>query len=412
MNIWKFILDLAVFLLSLGVLIVVHEAGHLTMAKLFNVYCYEFSIGMGPALYQHRPRRKDGDKEGKNETVFSIRAIPMGGYVSMAGEEDEEGPKPAVDIPSRRTIEGISHPRKALIMVAGVFINFVLGYILFFCNYAFCPQPNIETNRITVAKDSILGKLKDNSGAPVIATGDSITSIQQVFVIDGVETVLDPVGVSDYTEVTDALTYVKYDKDGNIITAESYNPQSETDYRKVTLNYIRDESGEEKTLTVTTPAIDSGAKDADGNVIYAYDLLGVSVYQSRVNPGQAFVMAGQQWAYGCGAIFVALGQLFTPAGWSQVGGIISIFKVSSMATSSGLSVFFNLWGLISVNLAIFNLLPFPGLDGWQLAVTAIEGVSKKKVPAKFKQIASFVGMGLLVLLMIVLVVKDIFFPVI
>ena len=87
-----------------------------------------------------------------------------------------------------------------------------------------------------------------------------------------------------------------------------------------------------------------------------------------------------------------------------------MFKVSSMATAAGLSIFLQLWGLISVNLAIFNLLPFPGLDGWQLLVTCIEGVSKKKVPSKFKIIATYIGYALLMLLAIVLLFKDIFFP--
>lgn len=397
MQFLKFIADLLVFILSLGVLIIVHELGHLGVAKLFKVYCYEFSVGMGPALYQKKP------KKGKGETVFSIRALPIGGYVSMAGEEDEkeDGPRPEIVVPKERTIEGISHPRKALIMVAGVAVNFLIGYILFFCNYAFCPQPNLEVNNITVMKNSAVAELG-------LKTGDRVTALQQDFVIDGKDVVQAKTEVESYTEISDILSCYELDKNGNIIADTDYRPLTADDYRLITLTVIR----KGQTSAETLAPIRTGTteiKDGD-KTTYEYDKIGISAYKSYVGLGNAFVLAGKQWAIGCGAIFVALGQIFTPAGWSQMGGVVSMFKISSMATQSGLSVFFNLWGLISVNLAIFNLLPFPGLDGWQLVVTGIEGVSKKKVPAKFKQIASIVGLVLLFGLMIVLLVKDIFFP--
>ena len=77
MSVWQWILSIVLFIFSLGVLIVIHELGHFSMAKLFNVYCQEFSIGFGPALLHKR-------KKGK-ETSFSIRAVPLGGYVSKIG---------------------------------------------------------------------------------------------------------------------------------------------------------------------------------------------------------------------------------------------------------------------------------------------------------------------------------------
>lgn len=401
MNILKFILDILVFILSLGVLIIVHEAGHLTMAKLFKVYCYEFSIGMGPAIYKKKPKKK-GDKVGQGETIFSIRALPIGGYVAMAGEDDEENSpeKPDIVIPRERTIEGISHPRKALIMVAGVAVNFILGYILFFCNYAFCPQVMPELNEVNVAKDSLVATLG-------METGDKITEVSQTFYIDGVETKLDKVTTESYYDVSDALNY--YEKVGDEVKLD-YLPKSLTDYRVVELSTVK-KDGTVHNYTITTQAINNedAAKD-DSQPLYKYDLLGISATSQMVGFGNAFVYAGKAWANGCGAIFVALGQMFTPAGWSQMGGVVSMFKISSIATTNGLSVFFNLWGLISVNLAIFNLLPFPGLDGWQLLVTGIEGVTKKQLPKKFKTIASYVGLGLLMVLMVVLLFKDIFFP--
>ena len=89
-----FLFNLIVFVLLLSVIVIVHEFGHFITAKKFGVYCSEFSIGMGPVLYQ----RKFG------ETAFSIRLLPIGGYVAMAGEEGND----IVDVPYERTINGIT----------------------------------------------------------------------------------------------------------------------------------------------------------------------------------------------------------------------------------------------------------------------------------------------------------------
>ena len=117
------VLNIVIFIVSLGALIVIHELGHLSTAKLFKVYCYEFSVGMGPALFKHK--RKGG------ETIFSVRALPIGGYVAMAGEDMDDSEKDSdhseVVVPKERTIEGIARWKRVIIMGAGVFLNFILG---------------------------------------------------------------------------------------------------------------------------------------------------------------------------------------------------------------------------------------------------------------------------------------------
>ena len=91
-----------------------------------------------------------------------------------------------------------------------------------------------------------------------------------------------------------------------------------------------------------------------------------------------------------------------------MSGVIGIFDVSaSLYTNYTFATYLYFWGLISVNLAIFNLLPFPGLDGWQLLVTAIEGITRKKIPQKLKAIMSFVGLILLFALMAAIIVLDV-----
>ena len=107
-------------------------------------------------------------------------------------------------------------------------------------------------------------------------------------------------------------------------------------------------------------------------------------------------------------IFKSLGQLLTnAAAWKEVGGIIAVGVLTTRTLQQyGFGQFLFMWALISVNLGIVNLLPFPGLDGWQLLVTAIEGITRKEVPSKVKSIVSIIGIGLLFVLMIVIIVKD------
>ena len=108
------------------------------------------------------------------------------------------------------------------------------------------------------------------------------------------------------------------------------------------------------------------------------------------------------------ALFRAIGELIVkPASWQNVGGIIAVgYETTGVLQNFGFAKFLYVWGFISVNLAIFNLLPFPGLDGWQLLVLIVETVAHKKIPEKVKNIVSFIGLGLLLLLMGVIVIKD------
>ena len=103
---WDVIVNILYFLLSLTVLVSIHELGHLSMAKLFDVYCEEYSIGFGPKIVSIQP--KGFSRSGKpRETTFSIRCIPLGGYVAMAGEgmEDEESLK---QVPPHRFLQGVA----------------------------------------------------------------------------------------------------------------------------------------------------------------------------------------------------------------------------------------------------------------------------------------------------------------
>ena len=119
-----FIIGIIAFVVMLSVIVILHELGHFLVAKHFGVYCKEFSIGMGPCLYQ---------KQGK-ETAFSIRAIPFGGFVMMAGEEDgsqSEEDSWLKDVPENRRLNGIEKWKQVCIMIAGIVMNILLAWIIY-----------------------------------------------------------------------------------------------------------------------------------------------------------------------------------------------------------------------------------------------------------------------------------------
>lgn len=142
------VLYILLFIVCLSTLIMVHEAGHLVTAKIFKVYCFEYALGFGPRLLSF--------KRKKGETRFSIRAIPFGGFVSMYGEaNDVPNEFAGVEIDPSRSINNIKHWKRAIIMTAGILMNFILALFVFFIYEMAFPAYTARTAHITVRKDSI-----------------------------------------------------------------------------------------------------------------------------------------------------------------------------------------------------------------------------------------------------------------
>ena len=136
--------------------------------------------------------------------------------------------------------------------------------------------------------------------------------------------------------------------------------------------------------------------------------LDISLFTHQNNFGQVIQQTFTRFGESAILIFRAIGNLFIGRGWGDVGGIISIFSQSTaLLTNYNASFFIQMWAIISVNLAIFNLLPFPGLDGWQLVVLIVEAVAHKEIPTKVKSIISLVGIGLLLVFMVLILIKDV-----
>ena len=428
-----------VFILGLSLLITIHELGHFIVAKIFGVYCHEFSIGMGPKIFSIK----------KGETKYSVRWLPIGGYVSMAGEEvnsnikDEdpnvinaeiiekdaetneikEDEEEMPDIPYERTINGIKAWKRFLVIGAGVFMNFVLAYILFFIyivdvgladtnsfvevNYASTesevyafeeagiPEGKFKIDRV----ENRIVYVYEGNEVEIYLNDTETTTFDEASIALGVPA---SIGESVYTFTSDIVTtnednvikisfesdkyqikqYLKVYSEGNI-----YTPNRLISKLEFNLNT------EDNTYTILSSSMNKW---------------GYTQSSRDATIGECFKYAGQMEVQNGLAIFDALGKLFTKEGMNNVGGVIAMADASNTYLSYGFGYYMAFLGLISVNLGVMNLLPIPGLDGSQLLVIIIEGITRKKLPDKAKAIVNFIGLIFLMGLMILITIKDVF----
>ena len=412
------ILYIVLFIVCLSILIMIHELGHLAAAKAFKVYCFEYSIGFGPKLFSRK--RKNG------ETAFSLRAIPFGGFVSMYGEDV---PLPeGLEIPPERSLDGIKKWKKAIILVAGVTMNALLAIVIFLISNLCFQQISYSLNPVTISENSKVSEMISTGDIVEIETYESTDKkgekVENPLMVSGcyvitktgkvsykddtfdenVYVLLNPsIQSSDKLDWSYMLNYATVDENDKV--TKTYIPSVDVKSVSFVLKVTKDD--EDKTK-LDVPVTLNCLRDVDNNYYFESPGIGITKYQYWLGAkafGQTFVDFGTSST----AIVRAFGSLFvSQEARESVGGIIAIgFETTNILKNFGVNSFLRVWGLVSVNLAIVNLLPFPGLDGWQLLVLIVEGISKKKIPDKVKGIVSIVGLALLFGLMILLVVKDV-----
>jgi regulator of sigma E protease len=332
-----------------GLVVFVHELGHFIAAKLTGVYAPRFSIGFGPSLLKKRI----------GETEYVVAALPLGGYVRMASREDEAtafleggsensatrsanpedgfdpnamipfGPKP---IPESRWFESKPLVARLFIMLAGVTMNALLAYGIYvgLLLHSGMPTP------IPVAEGVIPGKPAALAG---IQAGDSIATLNGR-PLQGWETLLDSIGASAG--------------------------------RLVVLGIVRHGQPLEVRVTpVADVVIDprTGVKASLGRI-------GMMPSESFVpiSVPKAFATAWTLTIDNGGRIFSALGALAHGVGVRDLGGPIAIAQVSVQAARGGIEMLLSLVALISINVAVFNLLPIPILDGGQILLNVAETI--------------------------------------
>lgn len=327
------LLNIICIVLLFGLLIFAHELGHFILAKINNVKVEEFSIGMGPKIIS---------KKGK-ETVYSLRALPIGGYNKFLGDEGEcDDPRALINKPPLR---------KLSVIIAGPLMNLVLAVILL-----------ATVKMVTGNYVNVINEVQKNSPASKygIVSGDKILSINDK-------------KINDWSDVQTAILDSK---------------TSELDF-----NVSR--NNEQKNLKIIS-------EKKDGNNF-------VGITPKAVTPN-IFSAIGTGFS-DTGNIIKLTFQTLCHFSIQDVGGPVSIFKISGKVAQTGLINLVWLMSYISIQLAIFNIIPFPALDGGYIVIYLFELISRKHVDIKKVGTVNYIGFILLLALMVVVTIKDIIYPI-
>jgi regulator of sigma E protease len=348
--------SILIFLLVLSILVIVHEFGHFWVARKNGIWVEEFGFGLPPRIW--------GKKIG--ETLYSINLLPFGGFVKLHGElTDDPSANSGQALDKKRAFIYKSKKAKTAVIVAGVIMNFLLAIVAFAVVYSFSGVPR-ETERVKVL-DVVTGSPAQTAG---LMQGDVISKV----------------GALEVKKTTDFIALVEAQKGKKV---------------KVTL-----ESGKELTLSPRkNPPAGEGPL---GVLISTTETYFPPVWQRPfVGAYYGFKEAifwGKAVLSGFYGIFA---DLFRGQAPSDVSGPVGIFAVTSEAAKTGILSLINLLGIISVNLAILNIIPFPALDGGRLLFILIEGIIGRKVLPKIEAAIHTAGMIVLLALILAITIKDI-----
>lgn len=362
-------MTIILFIIVLAILILTHELGHFLVAKWAKIRVDEFGLGLPPRIW--------GIKFG--ETVYSINWLPLGGFVKIFGEDPNEentnGPDSARSFVHRP--KGI----QALVLVAGVTLNFALAWILISINLGIGMPAGLDglpsDLRVRNESLSIVNVLRESPASEAgLQVGDQLISFSS-----GGEKIaeLSVESVHDFTKkFPDQAIKVEYQRDAEKFTAIVVPRLGVT--------------GDGSAIGIATQKI--GIVSASWWQAPLYGLL--FSYHLTVNTLLAF-----------GDFFSSLFSSGREA-LGAIAGPIGIYGLIDDASRLGIVYLLNFVALISINLAILNLLPFPALDGGRLLFVAIEAVIRRPINPKVANILNMIGFGLLILLMLVIAISDIF----
>ena len=347
-----------VALLLLGVLIMVHEAGHFLAARLTGIQVMEFSIGFGPKIL--------GWKSKKHDTQFSLRAIPVGGYCAFYGEDDAEGKHTA----DPRSYSRQSVWKRMFSVVMGPGMNFILAIVVTILYFWIGGVAEVTGVDPYISEVAAAGPAYSAG----LQSGDVIESIGGVSMLDGtMDTLLQTIG--GYQEGDAPLHMV-----------------------------VR--RGEETFETDMTPFWD----EAEGKFRIGVTIGGRARIATRAcGFGEAARQGWNTCVYASGVILNALKNLVTTGeGLDQTSGPVGVVSmVSQEVRSYGFDAFINYLVIFSINLGIMNLLPIPGLDGSRLIFMLIEAIRRKPVSPQKEAMVHLGGMVFLFALMIIFTFKDV-----
>ena len=342
-------ITLIYFIIILGVIVTVHEFGHFIFAKTFGIYVYEFSIGFGPKIFKWQGKNK--------ETAYCIRLIPLGGFVSLAGEEIEEDKS----IPKGRRLQDKPIWQRFLVMFFGAGNNFIFAIIILFIIGIFFGSASGKPVLSEVSKGYPAYEAGLRSGDTVLKVNNhKIKTMDDLSLYVSVESTKKP------------LTFV-----------------------------IKKESGKVKKYKVQAKKEGKGKEER-----YVY---GITMEQEKQTGFiNAIKYSITKTASLFKQMFIIIAYLFTgKLSINNLSGPVGIYSIVGAERAAGLSSILYLVAYLSINVGVINLLPLPAFDGGKILFLIIEKIKGSKVDPKVENIIHTIGFILLMILMLYVTVHDI-----
>ena len=367
--------NIVVLLLMLSLLIFVHEGGHFIAAKKCGVHVYEFALGMGPKVLSFK-RKND-------PTEYTLRALPIGGFCAMAGEEGEDDESLDKD----KFMCNKSKTKRIIILVAGVTMNFITAIILLFI---------IGLSFGSTEQKSIIGRVESGSPADVagLKVNDKIIECNgyKISTWDKLTIVTNLKNKNSYYE------YKVEHEDGSVdiykitpdeyvvIGSETIKLDEDNKLEDVLKKYNKKESEVTISKLVGIGAPSEVKKDFLTALKYAFSKFGSIV----------------------STMLLIIGSLFTgKLGLSALSGPVGMYSVVGTVASLGFANLIYLTAYLSINLGVLNILPFPAFDGGRVLFVLIEAITRKKVDPKIEGYFHSIGFILIMLLMIYITFQDV-----
>lgn len=351
-------MSLLAFIILLPIIVFVHEFGHFIFARVNKVKVEAFSIGFGAPIKMWK------DKHG---TEWKICMIPLGGYVKMLGQSDTpetaeqkaENIKKLTKKEKAQSFEFKKRYQKASIVAAGPLFNFIFGFLIFWGLFFFKGVPNTPAVVMEVLKDSPAY----TSG---IKSGDTIIKVNK-------QAIENPREISNIIqEAKGDVIEIEVMRENKIIPF-TINPKKEGDKYLIGISYSSRFDGYKKQTLFSSLKV-------------AYLQTSSIVHDTLKSLGEIFIGSRSS---------------------KELGGIISIAKVSGDALANGLTSFVYLMAFLSISLGLFNLFPIPVLDGGYLFIYLIEGIIRRDIPEKVKEGMFFVGFMFIIFLLLLSNINDI-----
>ena len=367
--------NIVVLLLMLSLLIFVHEGGHFIAAKKCGVHVYEFALGMGPKVLSFK-RKND-------PTEYTLRALPIGGFCAMAGEEGEDDESLDKD----KFMCNKSKIKRIIILVAGVTMNFITAIILLFI---------IGLSFGSTEQKSIIGRIESGSPADVagLKVNDKIIECNgyKISTWDKLTIVTNLKNKNNYYEYKvehedeTVDTYKITPDEYVVIGSETIKLDENNKLEDVLKKYNKKESEVTLSKLVGIGAPSEIKKDFLSALKYAFSKFGSIV----------------------STMLLILGSLFTgKLGLSALSGPVGMYSVVGTVASLGFANLIYLTAYLSINLGVLNILPFPAFDGGRVLFVLIEAITRKKVDPKIEGYFHSIGFILIMLLMVYITFQDV-----